>query len=178
MKNTMIAKDSKKAFKAGIYVKPKMKILTNKETYEALKHNKLPNVKGVPFAVIEEHEIDGFKKNGYYITRVATTNLYMVVNQNICSIGVAMIEEFLRAYCVPIVECECIGIQGGVITLIGRDGEIKHFKQEGLRDRTRVQKLIRDGKVSNLVLGLYEIPKWISLTSESKDVSLRRSFKQ
>ena len=66
----------------------------------------------------------------------------------------------------------------GVVILIGTDGAIKHYRQEGLRDKKRVQRLIKEGKVSPAVLDLYELPKYIRLVSESKDVCLRRSFKE
>lgn len=184
MKNTMVIKQTFKPFKAGYYYYSKQQeisrwcILTDKETCETLSKYKLPKTKGVAFAVIEEDEVEKFKKNGYYITKIAKTNLFLVVDRNADSVSVDMIYDVIVNNCLPIIEFECIGIHMGVVMLIGRDGNIKRYKQEGLRDKKRVQRLIKEGKVSSAVLELYELPKYIRLVSESKDVCLRRLFRE
>ncbi len=184
MKNTMVIKQTFKPFKTGYYYSNKSQgisrwcILTDKGTCETLSKYKLPKTKGVAFVVIEEDEIEKFKKNGYYITKIATTNLFLVVDRNADSVSVDIIYDIIVNNCLPIIECECVGVHMGVVILIGTDGAIKHYRQEGLRDKKRVQRLIKEGKVSPAVLDLYELPKYIRLVSESKDVCLRRSFKE
>lgn len=178
MRNTMVLKNGK-PFKAGIVSNTMCKVLISKNCDSDLNRGYLPSTcTGKCFAIIREDKLQQFRNKGYFISKLNGPDLYVVADKNINNNEFNSIIIFIENNCIPVMQCECVGVHKGIITIINNMGQIKHYKQEGLRDENRLKGLIVAGKVNAQAAMLDEIPKYIELVSELNGcVPLNRTFK-
>jgi hypothetical protein len=183
MRNVVLLNKDGEAYKAGVYSNDGISVIISlkksSELNSTLSKGELPRSKGnneVWFALVRYDKIGKFDHRIYDSTYMARLGFGIVTPKGIDKRIVDEIGIWLIQNCTPIVQCECVGVQGGVITLILPTGEIAHYRQEGLLNRDKVDKLITSGKVNSSVRLLDTIPKNIELVSKSQVVSTLRKY--